>query len=226
MKLKIVHKDKDYIVIHKPSGLVVYPDSKEMVGKSALEPLEKQLHRKVYPVHRLDRQTCGLLAYALTPAMAAKLTELFRSRVVRKQYLAIVHGKVPAKGTIDKPLQKHKEKIEQEARTDFVCVASIELDTGEEKRWYSLVKLDPRTGRYHQIRRHLRAIEHPIVGDPEYGNKWDNRYFAEHYKIQRTLLSATDLIFPNPYSGLPIKLHTLPDTDFLGLCKKFQWQIR
>jgi len=225
MRLKVLHKEKDFIVIHKPSGLVVYPDSKEMMGKSAIEFLQKQMGKKLFPVHRLDRQTCGILVYALTPVMAAKLTELFRSRAVRKQYLAIVHGAMPKSGVIDKDLPKNKEKTLQPARTDYVCLAQKEIDTGEEKRIYSLVKLDPRTGRYHQIRRHLRSTGNPIVGDTEYGNKWDLRYFAEHYGVKRALLSATDLIFPDPYRGLPIKIHTKPDEDFLSLCKKFEWRI-
>lgn len=225
-RLKILYQAKDFFIIHKVSGLVVYADSPEMKKFCCKTQLEQQSKKKLYPVHRLDRDTCGVLAYAFSAATAARLTELFRSRAVRKQYLAIVHGEAPLKGVIDKPLSKNKEKTMQPARTDFFRLGVTEIDTGEEKRKYSLVRLEPKTGRYHQIRRHLRMMEHPIVGDPEYGNQWDARYFEKHFGISRALLSATDLIFPDWQKGIPVHVHTKPDADFLKLCSTWGWQLK
>ncbi len=225
-RLKTLYQTKDFFIVHKPSGLVVYADSPEMKKFCCKTMLEQQTKKKLYPVHRLDRDTCGVLAYAFSGAMAARLTELFRSRAVRKQYLAIVHGEIAAKGVIDRPLSKNKEKTTQPARTDFFRLGVKEILVGEEKRFYSLVRIEPKTGRYHQIRRHLRMIEHPIVGDPEYGNQWDARYFEKHFGISRTLLSATDLIFPDLQKGLPVHVHTKPDGDFLKLCTTWDWNLK
>lgn len=226
MKLKILLQSKDYVVIHKPSGLVTYADSREQENISAKALLEKQLKRKVFPVHRIDKDTCGLLSFAFTPAMAQNLTALFRTRTVKKQYLALAHGLVPEKGVIDEPLEKNKEKVKEAAVTDYVRLAKVEVEWEGEKREYSLVKLDPKTGRYHQIRRHLRFIGHPIVGDPEYGNGWDKRVFAEKFGIKRTLLSAVHLAFPDRAQEKMVRINTRPDPDFEKVAKEFGWSLK
>jgi tRNA pseudouridine65 synthase len=226
MKLKILTQSKDYVVIHKPSGLVTYADSKEQENISAKALVERQLKRKVFPVHRIDKDTCGVLAFAFTPAMAQNLTALFRTRTVKKQYLALAHGLVAEKGVIDEPLEKNKEKTKEPAVTDFVRLASVSVEWEGEKRQYSLVKLDPKTGRYHQIRRHLRFIGHPIVGDPEYGNGWDNRIFGEKFGIKRTLLSAVHLAFPDRAQEKMVRVNTRPDPDFERVAKEFGWALK
>jgi tRNA pseudouridine65 synthase len=226
MKLKILVQSKDYVVIHKPSGLVTYADSKEQENISAKALVEKQLKRKVFPVHRIDKDTCGVLAFAFTPAMAQNLTALFRTRTVKKQYLALAHGLTPEKGVIDEPLEKNKEKVKEAAVTDYVRLAKVEVEWEGEKREYSLVKLDPKTGRYHQIRRHLRFIGHPIVGDPEYGNGWDKRVFGEKFGIKRTLLSAVHLAFPDRALEKMVRVNTRPDQDFERVAKEFGWVLK
>jgi tRNA pseudouridine65 synthase len=94
-----------------------------------------------------------------------------------------------------------------------------------EDRVYSLVKLDPKTGRYHQLRRHMKFLGHPIVGDPIYGNTWNNRVFAEQYKIARTLLSANTLAFPDRAQEKMVKVVTKPDADFLRVASAFGWKV-
>ncbi len=217
--MKILSQGKEYIAVHKPSGLMVYSDQKENENLSAQLQLEKQIKRKVFPVHRIDKDTCGVLVYALSGAMAQELTKLFRTRVVRKQYLAIVHGKTPPKATIDSPLQKHKEKVMEAAITDFVTIASAEIELGGELRSYSLVRVDPKTGRFHQIRRHLKSMGHPIVGDPEYGNQWNNDRFQESFGVKRTLLSAVLLFFPDRTAQKMQRVETKPDPDFQRVLK-------
>ncbi len=211
--MKVLQQSKSYVLVHKPSGLVTYADSKEMEAKSAKFLLEKQLKRKLFPVHRIDKDTCGVLAFAFDARTAQMLTALFRTRVVKKQYLAVVHGETLEKFTVDQPLEKNKEKVSEPALTDFVRLGTVTTTIEGEERKYSLVKCDPKTGRYHQIRRHLRTAGHPIIGDPEYGNGWENRAFAK-LGVQRTLLSAVAIHFPDREQERMIKVNTKPDPDF------------
>ena len=223
MRLKILTQDRNFIAVHKPSGLVTYSDSSD--GKGAKEILEKQIGRKLFPVHRIDKDTCGILVFALSDQVARELTALFRSRVVKKQYLAVVHGISPEKGSIDTPLERHKEKGTEPAHTDFVRIASSEVEWDGEKRQYSLVRCEMKTGRYHQIRRHLRSIGHPLCGDPEYGNGWDNRAFRERFRVERTLLSAVSLSFPDRAKQMMVRLKSEPDPDFQRVMSFFSWKL-
>lgn len=224
MKLRVLQQTKEYVLIHKPSGFVTYADSREQAAIDAKAQLEKQLGRKVFPVHRIDKDTCGILAFAFTGAMAQNLTALFRTRTVKKQYLAVVHGLIAAKGEINEPLEKNKEKTKEAALTEFTRVGQVEVEWEGETRAYSLVKCDPKTGRYHQIRRHLRFIGHPIVGDPEYGNSWDNREFLARFGVKRTLLSAVTLAFPDRAQEKMVRVTTQPDGDFQRVMKGFGWE--
>lgn len=221
--LKIILKERDYVVVHKPSGLVTYADSPGQTG--AKEIAEKQLKKKLFPVHRIDRDTCGLLVFALSDGKARELTALFRTRVVKKQYLAIVHGAPPLKGEINEPLPKNKEKTLEPAQTEFTRLATIEVEWDGEKRSYSLVRCEMKTGRYHQIRRHMRHLGHPLCGDPEYGNAWDNRAFKERFKIERTLLSAVSVAFPDRAQEKMVRLKTSPDPDFQKVLSEFGWKL-
>jgi tRNA pseudouridine65 synthase len=223
--MKILVQEKDYLALHKPSGFVTYADSPEQKKISARDVAEKQTKRKLFPVHRIDKDTCGVLVFAASPAMAKNLTALFRTRVVKKHYVAVVHGLAPERGTIDTPLTKHKEKVREAAETDFVRLAEVRVEWDGETREYSLVRCEPRTGRYHQIRRHLRGIGHPIVGDPEYGNGWDNRAFRERFGVERTLLSAVNLAFPDRARQKMVRISTRPDEDFQRVLKAFGWEI-
>ncbi len=212
--MKVLVQSKKYVLVHKPSGFVTYADSKEMEPKSAKSLLEKQLKRKLFPVHRIDKDTCGILAFAFDARTAQELTALFRTRVVKKQYFALVHGETKEKFTVDQPLEKNKEKTVEPALTDFVRLFTVEKEVEGEMRAYSLVKCDPKTGRYHQIRRHLRMAGHPIIGDPQYGNGWENRAF-EKMGVKRTLLCASSLQFPDREQEKMVKVSTRPDVDFL-----------
>jgi tRNA pseudouridine65 synthase len=224
MKLKIIAQEKNWIAVHKPSGLVTYSDGGES-GKGAKEFLESQIKRKLFPVHRIDKDTDGLLVFASSDATARELTALFRSRTVKKAYLAVVHGQPPEKGVIDEPLEKNKSKEKEPAITEFTRLATAEVEWDGEKRAYSLVRCEMKTGRFHQIRRHMRAVGHPLCGDPEYGNGWDNRAFKERFKIERTLLSAVSVAFPDRAAQKMVRLKTQPDPDFMKVLQLFGWKL-
>lgn len=225
MKLKILAQSRDYLVIHKPSGFVTYADSRQQEAISAKFHLEHQTKRKLFPVHRIDKDTCGILAFAANPETAKTLTALFKGRTVKKAYLAVVHGTAPEKGVIDEPLERNKERVKEAAVTDFTRLGLVEVEWEGEKRSYSLVRCEPRTGRYHQIRRHLRFLGHPIVGDPEYGNGWDNRAFEARFGTKRTLLSAVHLAFPDRGAEKMVRVNTKPDGDFLKVAAEFGWKV-
>jgi tRNA pseudouridine65 synthase len=223
VKLKVLAETKSIVAVHKPAGFVTYADSKEQIAFAAKERAEHQLKRKLFPVHRIDKDTCGVLVFAPNPLGAKKLTELFRSRAVKKRYLAIVHGLVKERGVINEPLAKHKSKETEPAETEFTRLACAEIEIGGEKRGYSLVRLDPHTGRYHQLRRHLRFIGSPIIGDREHGNSWDNERFLEKFQVKRTLLSAVHLAFPDREAERMVRLSSRPDEDFLRVVEAFGW---
>lgn len=224
MKLKILAQDKNLVVVHKPSGLVTYNDSRQG-PPGAKEVLEQQLKRKVFPVHRIDKDTDGILTFAFNEVAAREFTALFRTRVVKKQYLAVVHGIAAPSGSITTALEKHKEKGTEPAHTDFTRLAVAEVEWDGEKRGYSLVRCEMKTGRYHQIRRHLRSIGHPLCGDPEHGNSWDNRAFRERFQVERTLLSATALSYPDRVKQQMVRLKSTPDADFLRVLSAFGWKL-
>lgn len=204
---RIVYQDRDIMVLHKPAGMTVYredasiPDAKSWV--------EKRLGAKVFPVHRIDRGTCGILVFARTPKSADALKLDFMKRRVRKTYLAIVLGECPAHGTIDSPL-KDREGNAQTALTRYQRVRSWSWG----KNVLSLVRADPKSGRLHQIRRHLDSIGHPILGDDKYGEDRANREAARKLGVHRALLCAVEISFQHPGTFRPVTFRTQPDSDF------------
>lgn len=220
MNIKVLKKTKSYVIVHKPAGMVVYADSKENERISCQKTLERQLSQKVIPIHRIDKTTCGVLMFALNQQKANQLTTLFKAKKVEKSYLAFCHGEFPEKVRIDFPLKKHKQKMTETAITDARNVVTVELTARGEQRKYTLVEVIPQTGRYHQIRRHLKMMKCPIVGDMTYGNSWNNDFFKEKYNIQRALLSAVAISFVDPETKEKVFVQTKPDPDFLNLLNK------
>lgn len=199
---------------------MVYADSKEDQKISCQVFVEKQLAQKVIPVHRIDKQTCGVLIYALNQQKANQLTSMFKEKRIEKSYLALCHGETPKKARADFPLKKHKQKITENAVTDIETLETIEITAKNEQRKYSLLEAIPQTGRFHQIRRHLKMMKCPIVGDSLYGNSWNNDFFKEKYGIDRTLLSAISISFVDPETKEKVFVKTKPDSDFLNLLNK------
>jgi tRNA pseudouridine65 synthase len=109
--------------------------------------------------------------------------------------------------------------------TEFVRLGSAEVEWDSEMRTYSLVRCEMKTGRYHQIRRHMRSIGHPLCGDPEHGNSWDNRAFRERFGVERTLLSAVSVAYPDRAKQQLVRLKTSPDPDFQKVMAAFGWKI-
>lgn len=232
--LDILFQDEHLIAIRKPAGLLVHksPIDKHET-RYAMKILRDQIGQWVYPVHRLDKPTSGLLLFALDKEIAAAISARFESREVSKTYQAIVRGFTPVNGEIDHPLKeiavfKHQQKqVEQmepkDAQTSFQRLAQFELpipDGRFETSRYSLLELYPKTGRKHQIRRHLKHISHPIIGDVKYGKGPHNRLFRDELECARLLLAATRLVIQHPVTGERLALESPLCEDFATLLKR------
>lgn len=193
----ILWQDPSFIAIDKPSGLAVHPGW-SADETTAMHLLRDAIGQWVYPVHRLDRGTSGVLVFALDPESARVLHELFEESGVEKTYLALVRGVAPDEGTIDHPIPRREGGPRVPATTTFSRVWR-----GEH---LSLVEARPRTGRLHQVRRHMKHICHPLIGDANYGKGALNREYREKYGLARLALHAAKLSFLHPRSGEPISL--------------------
>ena len=205
--MEILYRDDWLVAVDKPAGLLVH---RSLIDKRAtdfaLQRVRDQLGRRVYPVHRLDRPTSGVLLFALDAGTARTLTAQFTAGQVVKTYLAIGRGYLEPAGVIDHALREELDaladanadpnKAPQTAITHFRRLATVELPYPVSRYptvRYSLVELQPQTGRKHQIRRHLKPIFHPIIGDTTHGDGRHNQFFARHFANQRLLLAATRL---------------------------------
>lgn len=227
-QLDIIYRDEHVIAIHKPAGLLVHKspiDKRET--RYAMKLLRDQIGQWVYPVHRLDKPTSGVLLFALNPDCAKRVGELFEQRQVSKRYQALVRGYTPASGQIDHALSeiaafkdqqaKADLKDAKEAQTHYQRLAQFELPFNDGRfptSRYSLLELQPITGRKHQIRRHLKHISHPIVGDVKYGKGPHNRLFREQYQCERLMLACTELGLAHPLTGEQLTLQASPETSF------------
>jgi tRNA pseudouridine65 synthase len=170
----------------------------------ALELVRETVGAYVYPVHRLDRATSGVLVFALSPEAARALASAFEARTVEKRYLALVRGVPPDPARVDHPLSQDDGKPPQPAVTEFRTVARYGR--------YTLVEANPKSGRTHQIRRHLKHLSCPIVGDVRYGKGDHNRWFRTRYSLHRLALHAASLALHDPATKQDVTIRApLPD---------------
>ncbi len=202
-----------------------------------MQTLRDQIGQLVYPVHRLDRPTSGVLLFALNSDIARTLSLQFEQHKVTKTYLAVVRGAMTAGGRIGYPLKVRLDKIADKfadtdkppepAITDYQVLATTEQPFVSCQRFttsrYSLVELTPITGRKHQLRRHMKHIFHPIVGDTTYGDKVQNRAIIAHVGVKRLLLHAYQLNFSHPVTGQPMCITAPVDDAFGQVMDAFGW---
>jgi tRNA pseudouridine65 synthase len=192
--LTILFRDESLIAVDKPAGLAVHRGwARER--DVAMVRVRDQIGAYVYPVHRLDRPTSGVLLFALTAEMAARVCESFATGKTEKTYLALVRGVPPAEILVDHPLppgeDAHAPKV----------FAQTMVFRREVFGRYSLVEARPLTGRLHQVRRHLKHLSCPLIGDVNYGKGEHNRLFRERHGLHRLFLHATRLRLPHPAQG-------------------------
>jgi len=217
-QLPVLYQDEALVAIHKPSGLLVHRTGLDAGERwFAVQLLRDQLGgRHVYPVHRLDKGTSGVLVFALSSSDAAAVAGQFAAHTIGKRYLAVVRGWPPEAGTIDH-LLTHETKDPQPALTRYRTLERLTLplqaDRYPESR-YALVEACPETGRTHQIRRHLKHLGHPIVGDTTHGVGAHNRLWRSAFGCHRMLLACTGLELAHPRSGAPLVLEAAPAESF------------
>jgi len=256
--LEILYRDDWLVAIHKPSGLLVHRSPiAAHEERFAVQLLRDQLSRRVYPAHRLDRGTSGVLLFALDREVARTLAQRFEAQAVDKRYLAVVRGHPPEHGVIDHALVRRLDAVEvrsgkgagardalpedvddsdapeaaepvaQPARTRFRRLATVELPHAVDRypsSRYALVELFPETGRRHQLRRHLKHIAHPIIGDATYGKGRHNRLFQALFGSQRLLLACTRLALAHPVTERALEIEAPVAEDFAAVLAALGWQ--
>jgi tRNA pseudouridine65 synthase len=227
--LTILHRDEQLIVIHKPAGLLMHrsPISRDTVF--VLQTLRNQIGQKVYPIHRLDRATSGVLAFGLSSQMARIVAQQFEDQRVEKEYLALVRGWVDATGRIDHPVADDEGNNQyQDAITDYKRLHTIELPFAVDRyasARYSLVSVSPQTGRRQQIRKHFKHISHHLIGDTTHGNGKHNRFFREQFDIHRLMLTSFRLSLNHPTTRQRLYFQAELEPEWRTLLNAFDWSL-
>ncbi len=233
--LRIVYRDDAMVVIDKPEGLLVHRSPVDRhETRFAVQMLRDQIGQRVYPAHRLDRGTSGVLVFALDAEAARSLGQQFQAGTKRSRYLAVVRGHLTGEGSIDHPLADVVDahaglggSAARPAVTRYRSLATAELPVAIDRyptSRFSLVSLEPATGRRHQIRRHLKHLAHPIIGDATYGKGRYNRYFAGQLGIARLLLACVSVSLTHPASGEALTLVAPLHDAFASLIDRFGWR--
>jgi tRNA pseudouridine65 synthase len=225
MPLRLLYEDPQLVAIDKPAGLLVHPTALDAhEERSALKLLRDQRGEHLWPVHRLDKATSGVLLFARSAEAARAWGVRFEGGTVRKRYLALVRGWPPEQGEIDQPLARDPElpstgQPRLEARTRYRRLACFEwpfsVDGRHATSRYALVEVEPQTGRRHQIRRHFKHIAHPLVGDTSHGKGAHNRAVAEWLGLQRLWLHAVSVELPT--AAGPLRIRAAPGAEWRAL---------
>ena len=239
-ELEIVYRDEYLVAINKPSGLLVH---KSMIDTHeiyfAMKMLRDQIGAWVYPIHRLDKPTSGVLLFALDSHTAKLMSEQFKAQSIQKTYIAVVRGYIEEEGLIDYALSVKLDKIAdkglkavqkeaQEAVTAFRRVHTVEIPFAVGKyaqTRYSLVELKPKTGRKHQLRRHMKHLSHHILGDTKYGRGEHNKMVREQYNCHRLMLHASSLECVHPYTKEKLIFKASVDETWMNFLNLFDLHL-
>jgi tRNA pseudouridine65 synthase len=237
--LEILFQDEFIVAVNKPAGMLVHRswlDKHET--QFVMQTLRDQIGQHVFPLHRLDRPTSGVLVFALSSEVASAMMPMFANHEIQKTYHAIVRGWIEEGDVLDYPLKVELDKIAdkfagtdkeaQEAVTEYQPLEYVEVpySTGRfPTSRYCLVEMKPTTGRKHQLRRHMAHLRHPIVGDTSHGDGKHNRLFRQQYDACRLMLHASRLQFAHPYTNERLIINAPFDEIWLRLFDRFQWNI-
>lgn len=231
--LRELYRDDWLLAVHKPAGLLVHrsPIDKHETEFALQYARELNGGEHVYPLHRLDRPTSGVLVFARDAQTASVLGQALMAGEMQKTYLALVRGWAPEAGVIDQPLRDKaidrrdaSEQPMREALTHYRRLATAQIDVAIERypqSRYSLLQLAPHTGRKHQLRRHMQHIAHPIIGDTNYGRTKQNHYFAQRFGSSRLMLACTGMAFSHPVTGELLSLRCAPEASFMQVLEIF-----
>lgn len=224
--IELLYEDSELLVVSKPNRMLVHRSSMDYYeDRNLLRELSASRSERLHPAHRLDKATSGVIVFAKSNAALSFLREEFNARRVEKHYLAVVRGYTPAQGTIDRPLLAEGDHKEREALTRYTTLKHVEVEmrvTRYPQSRYSLVRIYPETGRYHQIRMHFDKIRHPIIGDSRHGDRKHNAIFREKLGLEPLFLHAEQLRFAHPNGGQITVSATLPQ-HFSALLTRWDW---
>lgn len=230
MKLEIIFEDKYIICVNKPNNVLVHHAFlSRNVGDedSLLQLIDKELNLKVYPIHRLDRKTSGMILMAKEKEFVSKFQELFIAKEIQKTYFGVVRGFSPESKIIDSPVKGRDANVHKEALTHLKTLENIILDIPVkpyDSSRYSLVELLPKTGRMHQLRVHSNKISHPLIGDTKYGDKNHDVMFEDNFGWKNLFLHAGQLKFTHPFSLEKLVLKATFPKDWTSLFDEFKWK--
>ncbi|MCU8013505.1 tRNA pseudouridine(65) synthase TruC [Shewanella sp. SM74] len=236
-EIEILYEDEHLVAIHKPAGLLVHRSYLARRERFFAMQLTRDLVGcHVFPVHRLDRPTSGVLLFAKSSEVANALCEQFASHTVEKQYLALVRGNMHESGILDYALKVELDelgdknadpnKAAQEAVTAYEPLLNTEIPYPSGRystSRFALVRLSPKTGRKHQLRRHMAHLRHPIVGDTTHGDGKQNAFFREHFGINRLWLIAKKLTFTHPITQTRLSIETELESEWETVFAELGW---
>ena len=236
--LDVLYRDDFLVAIHKPAGLLVHrSDIDRHETRFAVQLLRDQIGQRVHPLHRLDKGTSGVLLFALDAASASAVGGQFQRHEVHKRYLAIVRGWPPETGVIDHALSRrfddygHKFGAGSAAEalpavTEYRRLATVQLTDAVDRyptSRYALVSLTPKSGSQHQLRRHMKHIAHPIIGDATWGKGIHNRFFQRRFGCGRLLLACTGIELRHPQDGRALSIAAPLEDGFAGVVSALGW---
>lgn len=229
MKIDILFEDNYCIIINKPNNVLVHNSyyARNIKDATLLNLLKEQLNLELFPVHRLDRKTSGVLVLSKNKKHVAIFQELFNSNTIKKSYVAIVRGFVEEELKITTPVKNPDTKVYKDAATFCKPLHKIELKIAVHPyafSRYSLVKLIPETGRMHQLRIHMNKISRPIIGDYKYGDRFHNRMFENEFNCNNIFLHASSIQFTHPILNTTISVNAILPSDWNKIFKIFNWE--
>jgi tRNA pseudouridine65 synthase len=228
MEIEILFEDTTIIIVNKPNNLLIHNSyyARNIKDATLLELLRDQLNTDFYPVHRIDRKTSGVLILAKHKKDVSIFQELFNTNQIKKTYFGVVRGFVNESKHITSPVKNADTKVYKDAETlcepMFTKLLDIPVHPYSNSR-YSLVKLNPSTGRMHQLRIHMNKISHPIIGDYKYGDRFHNRMFESQFNYPNLFLHAYSLDFIHPNTNKRISVNAKFTNDWIDLFEKFDW---
>lgn len=230
MKIEILFEDSYILVVNKPANVLIHNSyyARNIKEPTLLDLLKLQTHKELYPIHRLDRKTSGVLVLAKQKEYVFQFQELFNANAITKTYLAIVRGFFEMPKIVNSPVKNPDTKVYKDAETFCEPLLTKLFDKPVHPystSRYSLIKLTPSTGRMHQLRIHMNKISHPIVGDYKYGDRFHNRMFETEFGCYNMFLHANTLQFTHPKTGNYLCFKAAIPKNWSFVFSEFNWKI-
>jgi len=227
----ILFEDDYIIAVNKPNNMLVHHSimaNNIIDEKSLVQVLKNKYHVKYYPIHRLDRKTSGIILFSKEKENISKFQKLFINNKIQKTYCGIVRGFSPISLTIKSDVKGRDSNVYKCALTELKTLKTKEINipiTPYKTSRYSLVKLIPKTGRLHQLRIHLNKINHPLIGDPKYGDRFHNRMFVNKFNCDKLFLHAKQIEFIHPFTEEKINIIANFPSHWHKIVGEFDWDI-